>query len=82
MTESESDLPAEEGPVVEPEAGEKRRRHLTLGIVFLTVAIDLLGFGIVLPLLPRYASFYNLEVWELSTLMAVFSAMQFLFAPI
>jgi len=61
---------------------EKRQRHMTLGIVFLTVAIDLLGFGIVLPLLPRYARYYLAEDWELATLMAVFSAMQFVFAPI
>jgi MFS family permease len=62
-------------------------------IVFLVVFIDLLGFGIVLPLLPLYAT----EILEpllsgpekeplrgmvLGLLMSSFSAMQFLFAPI
>ncbi len=59
-------------------------------IVFLVVFIDLLGFGIVLPLLPRYADVYliNLGLPEyakgivIGVLMSSFSAMQFIFAPI
>jgi len=54
-----------------------------LFIIFLTVFIDLLGFAIVLPLLPRYGRHFlepNQE-WVLGPLMASFSAMQFLFAP-
>jgi MFS family permease len=50
-------------------------------IVFMTVFIDLLGFGIVLPLLPRYAAWFNASKQQLGMLMASFSAMQFLFAP-
>lgn len=53
----------------------------TLFIVFLTVFIDLLGFGIVLPLLPRYGGWFNASDAQLGLLMASFSAMQFLFAP-
>ncbi|MCE9532324.1 MAG: MFS transporter [Planctomycetes bacterium] len=58
-------------------------------IVFLVVFIDLLGFGIVLPLLPRYAETFmppgqsNLVVGlVIGFLMSSFSAMQFIFAPI
>lgn len=62
-------------------------------IVFLVVFIDLLGFGIVLPLLPLYASELLDPLFPgdgnrilrgvlLGTLMALFSLMQFLFAPI
>lgn len=62
-------------------------------IVFVVVFIDLLGFGIVLPLLPRFGDIY-VEVlipggranrWGgavLGLLMASFSLMQFVFAPI
>jgi MFS family permease len=57
--------------------------------VFLVVFIDLLGFGIVLPLLPRYADHYIPEGQAgyvhglvIGVLMSSFSAMQFLFAPI
>lgn len=54
----------------------------TLLVVFLTVFIDLLGFGIVLPLLPRYGAWFSASGWQLGALMASFSAMQFLFAPL
>jgi len=54
----------------------------TLFIVFVTVFIDLLGFGIVLPLLPRYGTLFNASGVQLGILMASFSAMQFIFAPI
>ena len=53
-----------------------------LGVLFLTVVIDLLGFGIVLPLLPRYGRLYNASGLEIGMLMASFSAMQFLFATL
>jgi MFS transporter, DHA1 family, tetracycline resistance protein len=51
-------------------------------VIFLTVFIDLLGFGIVLPLLPRYAKHFAASGLTLGLLMASFSAMQFVFAPI
>lgn len=56
-------------------------------IVFLVVFIDLLGFGIVLPLLPRYSSSYLgvLPDWlqgaTLGILFSIFSIMQFFFSP-
>lgn len=53
----------------------------SLGVIFVTVFIDLLGFGIVLPLLPRYGRFFEAD-HLLGPLMASFSAMQFLFAPV
>src|SRR5437016_3418821 len=57
-------------------------RRTPLLIIFLTVFIDLLGFGIVLPLLPRYAKHFQADGKTLGLLMASFSAMQFLFAPL
>src|SRR4029450_4637755 len=51
-------------------------------IIFVTVFIDLLGFGIVLPQLPRYADDFGASDSMLGLLMASFSAMQFLFAPL
>lgn len=61
----------------------------SLLVIFLTVFIDLLGFGIVLPLLPiyadRFAEQHGLSSvqagWLVGLLMASFSAMQFLFLP-
>lgn len=60
---------------------EKKRRS-PLPILFLTVFIDLLGFGIVIPLLPLYAEQYNASATAIGLLMGAFSAMQFVFAPI
>ena len=51
-------------------------------VIFVTVFIDLLGFGIVLPILPRYAKHFYVGDIKLGMLMASFSAMQFLFAPV
>lgn len=53
-----------------------------LMIIFVTVFIDLLGFGIVMPLLPRYGKYFGAEKLTLGMLLASFSAMQFLFAPL
>ena len=55
----------------------------SLFVIFLTVFIDLLGFGMVLPLLPIYAKQFSTDQSgiQLGLLMASFSAMQFLFAP-
>jgi MFS family permease len=52
-------------------------------VIFLVVFIDLLGFGLVLPLLPVYAKAYSQDETgiQLGLLMASFSIMQFLFAP-
>jgi DHA1 family tetracycline resistance protein-like MFS transporter len=65
-------------------------RKGSLLVIFLTVFIDLLGFGIVLPLLPIYgqdfAQQYHLDEgqigWLIGLLMSSFSAMQFLFLPV
>jgi MFS family permease len=59
-------------------------RRGSLFVIFLTVFIDLLGFGMVLPLLPIYADLFTDDPagWRLGLLMASFSAMQFVFAPL
>ncbi|MDR3606705.1 MAG: MFS transporter, partial [Oligoflexia bacterium] len=57
-------------------------RKVSLGIIFLVVFIDLVGFGIVIPILPYYAKAYGANARELGWLMAVFSLMQFLVSPL
>ncbi|QDU27409.1 Tetracycline resistance protein, class C [Anatilimnocola aggregata] len=76
--------------VASPLAGERSNSPDTnaskgsLLVVFLTVFIDLLGFGMVLPLLPLYAEKFGIAEhgWELGLLMAIFSMMQFIFSPL
>ncbi len=53
-----------------------------LVVLFLTVFIDLLGFGIVIPLLPVYADQLQASDLAIGLLLASFSFMQFLFAPV
>ncbi len=59
-------------------------RKSSLAVLFLAVFIDLLGFGIVLPLLPIYAKHFTTDKSGLvvGLLMSSFSIMQFFFAPI
>jgi MFS family permease len=65
-------------------AAPRGGRTGSLLVIFLTVFIDLLGFGMVLPLLPVYAKHFGVSEsgWEIALLMSVFSLMQFLFAPL
>lgn len=50
-------------------------------VIFLTVFIDLIGFGICLPLLPKYAERYGAQGWQIGAAMGVYSLMQLVFAP-
>ncbi len=65
-------------PRAEPPAAAGRS---PLAIVFATVLLDLVGFGIVIPLLPLYAQGFGAGPVTVAALLAVYSAMQFLFAP-
>ena len=53
-----------------------------LVIIFVTVFIDLLGFGIIIPLLPFYAESFGASAFAIGLLGTSFSLMQFLFSPI
>ena len=61
-------------------------RKPSLLVIFLSVFIDLVGFGIVLPLLPGYAEAnfqpgFTAKGLIIGGIIASFSLMQFLFAP-
>ncbi|MBI2339628.1 MAG: MFS transporter [Deltaproteobacteria bacterium] len=49
--------------------------------IFLVVFIDLVGFGIVIPILPYYAKSFGAQATTLGWLMMCYSGMQFLFSP-
>jgi len=59
-----------------------REHRATVGTVFLIVFIDLVGFGIVIPILPLYAERFGPSPAVFGLFMASYSIMQFLFAPI
>lgn len=64
-----------------PRAPRSSAGRSPLGIVFVTVFLDLVGFGIVIPLLPLYAQRYGAGAVAVAWLLAVYSLTQFLFAP-
>lgn len=53
-----------------------------LFVIIFTVFVDLIGFGIIIPLLPFYANKLGADPTTLGFLIAVFSLMQFLFSPV
>lgn len=53
-----------------------------LGTVFFTVFLDLIGFGILIPIQPFYAESFGARPAMVTLLSASFSLMQFLFAPL
>lgn len=52
------------------------KKHLQLSVLFFTVLIDMLGFGIVIPILPRYAEMLGATSWQIGFLVGVFSLAQ------
>jgi MFS transporter, DHA1 family, tetracycline resistance protein len=63
---------------------KKDEKFLTkpLIIIFLTILIDLIGFGIVIPLLTFYAEEYSATPLDIGLLVSSYSLMQFIFSPI
>jgi len=50
--------------------------------LFIIVFIDLMGFGIVIPLLPLYGERYHPSALAMGFLLSAYSAMQFAAAPV
>ncbi len=57
-------------------------RRLQLGILFLAIFIDMVGFGIVIPILPLYAVRFEATPLQIGWLVGVFSLAQFVFSPL
>ena len=50
-------------------------------IIFLIIFIDLIGFGIVLPMLPLYAEHFGAKGLMIGLIVSSFSIMQVIFSP-
>ena len=57
-------------------------RKTSLLVLFLTVFMDLIGFGMVIPFLPFYAREYHASGFVVGAIVGVYSIMQFFFAPV
>ena len=51
-------------------------------VIFLTVFIDMVGFGIVIPVLPLYAEHFHATPVQIGWLTGIYSGMQIIFVPI
>lgn len=58
------------------------RQRSPLFVLFLTVFIDLVGFGIVIPVLPLYAENFHATPMAIGWLTGIYSGMQIIFTPI
>ena len=52
------------------------------GTIWAAVAVDLVGWGIVLPILPIYAKRFHTSSFDAALLVAAFSAASFVFSPL
>jgi DHA1 family tetracycline resistance protein-like MFS transporter len=53
-----------------------------LATILSIVFIDLIGFGMIIPILPLYAGRFQANEWQIGFLLASYSFMQFLAAPL
>lgn len=69
----------------ESDAAPEARRagsKASLGSLFAIVVVDLIGFGVVIPILPFYAESFGASATVLGLLLTCYAGMQFLFAPV
>jgi multidrug resistance protein len=57
-------------------------KKASVAIIFLTVLIDLVGFGLILPLIPIYSKNFHASGFVSGAIVSSYSVMQFVFAPI
>jgi DHA1 family tetracycline resistance protein-like MFS transporter len=53
-----------------------------IAVIFLILFIDLIGFGMIIPLMPYLASKFGGSAAQVGWLLAIYSLMQFIFSPI
>ncbi len=63
------------------EKGKMHRKKSQLAIIFVTVFLYLVGFGVVIPITPILAKNFGATGFQVGLLLSVYSLMQFLFAP-
>jgi DHA1 family tetracycline resistance protein-like MFS transporter len=60
----------------------QRSGRAALAVLFATVFVDLLGFGIVIPFLPLYAARLHVSAFGIGLILSSYSFMQLLCAPL
>ena len=62
-----------------PDENKGQKQILTL---FFTMIVIMLGFGMIIPIMPFYIKSFGASGSALGTLMAIYGAMQLIFAPL
>ncbi len=65
-----------------PTQKSQKKSRSPLLVIFTTVFLDLVGFGIIIPLIGLYGRDFGATTYELMILGAIYSLMQFFFSPI
>jgi multidrug resistance protein len=63
-------------------AHPRENKRSPLLVIFFVVFLDLVAFGIVIPILPYYSKTFGATAFGLGWLMAIYSIAQFLFSPL
>ncbi|MCW4022328.1 MAG: MFS transporter [archaeon] len=69
------------GKTVDTNRNKQRFRVSPNFLIAMTVFIDMTGFGMVIPLIPFFASTFNVGAFWIGILTAAFCVMQFIFSP-
>jgi len=60
-----------------------KNKNASLTVIFFTVFIDLMGFGILIPILPTFADkILHITEFQIGVIVAIFSLIQFIFNPV
>lgn len=70
-----------QGKIGIDEIASFKGRKPALSMIFATVFLYLVGFGIIIPIIPLLSRDYGATAFESGLLMSCYSLMQFLFAP-
>lgn len=57
-------------------------KRTRLAIIFFTIFVNMVGFGIVIPVLPFYATHFGATPAQIGWLFGIFSLAQFVFSPV
>jgi DHA1 family tetracycline resistance protein-like MFS transporter len=65
----------------EPKIAAKPKSSFSTFVIVMTIFVDAIGYGIIIPLLPFYTQTFQVGSTALGILVASFSIMQFFFSP-
>jgi MFS family permease len=81
MTGTPDASPSSGAPATSTTAPSGTGSRGVLGVVFLTLFLDLLGFGVLLPVQPFFAESFGIDAPVVTLISSGYSLMQFVFAP-